>query len=176
MKKRLLGPTWDETSCRAVREDAQAGTVSEASTPNSHLPQVGKMNWFQTASGLLPPTHSPCDSQKNLAKMQSSAMPVILLLHNPPWLPRAPGENPSPFPGLQIVTPSASSHIPCCSLSMQGAFFLLLLLHTALPPTLFTIPNGTRMFIPLCFSSFNLLDLRCPFTSGKCLLVFQGPV
>lgn len=132
------------------------------------------MNWFHIASGLLPPIHSPHDCQTRLANMQHSAVPVPPLLPNLSWLSRTPGESPSPLPGLEMLTQSASSPILCCSLSIQPAF------PSPLPSThhghsaVLTAPKG--MFIPLCFFSVGLLSPGCPLTSGKCLLISQDPV
>lgn len=171
-KKRLLGPTWDKSSQSCKGRPLGRHTLYHlllTLTPHKHAERTGFI-----ASGLLLLIHSPYDCQNMLANIQHSAVPVLLLLHNLPWLPRTAGESPSPLWSLEIFTQSAASLILCCSLSIQPDFPVILpTIHDGHSAVL-TATKG--MSIPLWFFSVGLLSLGCPLTSGKCLLISQDPV
>lgn len=171
-KKRLLGPAWDKSSQSCTGRPSGRHTLYHlllTLTPHKHAERTGFI-----ASGLLPLIHSPYDCQNMLANIQHSAVPVLLLLHNLPWLPRTAGESLSPLWGLEIFSQFTASLILCCSLSIQPAFPIILPATHYGHSAILTAPKG--MSIPLWFFSVGLLSPGCPLTSGKCLLISQDPV
>lgn len=114
------------------------------------------MSWFQTASGLLPPIHSPYHSQNRLTKMQGSAMPIIPLLHNLPWLLRAPREGPGPLPSLQFPH-GLPPPTPCCSVPIGRVFPLALPAHTPWPLGTTPCPRQTSVLALICLTQSGML-------------------
>lgn len=149
-KKRLLGPAWDKSSQSCTGRPSGRHTLYHlllTLTPHKHAERTGFI-----ASGLLPLIHSPYDCQNMLANIQHSAVPVLLLLHNLPWLPRTAGESLSPLWGLEIFN---LLPIYCQSHS------LLLSLHTT------CLPNH-----PPCHTLWPLCHSYCPKGNVHTFVVF----